>query len=62
MKIRASMFLLLLVAAPAALANSVSILSAPSKPQSIDYQIPSGTAILQPVVKLNGHIRWVISG
>ncbi len=61
MKFRASLFLLLLMAAPA-LADSVSILSAPSKPQFIDYPIPSGTAILQPVVKLNGHIRWVISG
>ncbi len=63
MKICASMFLLLLVAAPAALADSVSILSPPSKAPFINYQIPSGgTAMLQKGTGPAGNVRYELSG
>lgn len=69
MKVHASIFLLLLMAAPAALANSVSIqsdqsnLNDQSKSPFINYQIPSGgTAILQQVLGPAGNVRWELSG
>ena len=49
MKILTSM-LLLLLAAPAAVANSMSLLNSPPKPPFIVYQIPSGgTAVLEQI-------------
>ena len=63
MKTCLSIFLLLVTAAPAAMANSTSILDAqPKKPQFINYQVPSGTAVLVAWVGPHGNPRWDMRG
>jgi len=63
MKIRTSFFVVLLAAAPAALAHSVSIMSAQPRSPFINYAIPTGgTAVLQEIQGPRGGMLWQLSG